>query len=163
MVLPLSAVGDSHPKGWANPINLRVSAALPAAGAWDAAPTESSSAGAHKLTVYFTYTEGGQDGGAFDWQLEVSGYSVVALAPAGANEWVTEAILAPSVVVAGADAQNTVQRDYQTYTVVTAGETEEFVFGPIELDGTVERIRIRARESGQVGTPGTLQITAVLQ
>ena len=39
---------------------------------------------------------------------------------------------------------------------------EDFVFGPIALDG-VERIRIRARESGVVGSPGTLQITGEVQ
>ena len=162
MVLPLSGAWDSYPKGWANPINLRASAALPAAGAWDAAPTESFSSGAHRLTLYFTY-EPGDQGSAFDWQLWVSAYSIAALAPAGAEEWVVEPIYAAGAVAAGAGTQSLVQTEYQTYTTENAGQTEEFVYGPIEFHGTVERIRVRARESGVVGTPGTLQITGVLQ
>ena len=165
MVLPLSAVYDSHPHGWANPVALRASAALPAAGAWDAAPTESFSSGAHRLTLYFTYTEGEEQGGdgAFDWQLWVSGVSVAALLPTGAEEWVVEPIYAAGAVAAGSTTQSNVQTEYQTYTTEVAGATEEFVYGPIEFHGTVERIRVRARESGNTGTPGTLQIMAVLQ
>ena len=162
MVLPLYGVYDSYPKGWANPIDLRPSAALPAAGAWDATPVESFSTGAHRLTLYFTYT-GGDDGAAFDWQLWVSAYSIAALAPAGAQEWVVEPIYGAGPVVAGAITQSNVQTEYQTYTIEQAGETEEFVYGPIEFHGTVERIRVRARESGVAGTPGTLQITGILQ
>ena len=164
MVLPLSGVWDSYPKGWANPINLRASAALAGAGAWDATPTVSFSSGAHKLTLYFTYTRGAA-GGAFDWQLEVSPYSVVALAPTGAAEWITaDAIYAAGTVVAGADSQSLVQREYQTYESQGAA-AEDFAIGPIEFHGTVERIRVRARESasGIVATPGTLQITGELQ
>ena len=162
MVLPLYGVYDSYPKGWANPINLRESAALPAAGAWDATPTESFSSGAHRLTLYFTYT-GGDEGSAFDWQLWVSPYSIVALAPTAAEEWLVESIYAAGAVAAGATAASNVQTEYQTYTTEVAGETEEFVYGPIEFHGTVERIRVRARESGVAGTPGTLQITGILQ
>ena len=165
MVLPLYGVHDTHPHGWANPINLRASAALPAAGVWDAAPTESFSAGSHNLTLYFTYTEGDAQGGggAFDWRLEVSAYSIAALAPTGAQEWVYESIYDAGVVVPGTATGSDVTTEYQTFTIETAGGTDEFVFGPIEFHGTVERIRVRARESGNVGTPGTLQITGILQ
>lgn len=153
MALPILA---AHPRGWQNPVNLRISAALAAAGAWDAAPTESFSSGAHNLTLSFTYTRGAA-GGAFDWQLEVSIYSVAALVPATASEWVTESLYAAGAVVAGADAQSRVQREYQTYQALLAA-AEDFVYGPIALNGTVERIRVRARESGSVGNPGDLQI-----
>ena len=159
MVLPLSGAWDSYPKGWANPVTLRASAALPAAGAWDATPTASFSSGAHNLTLYFTYTDAAQGAGAFDWQLEVSAYSAVALAPTGAAEWVTESVYASGGVVAGADTTSLVQRELQSYTSQGAA-AEDFVFGPIELNVTIERVRVRARESGVVGTPGTLQITA---
>ena len=157
MALPIL---DPHPRGWQNPVNLRVSAALPAAGAWDAAPVESFSSGAHNLTLSFTYTRGAA-GGAFDWQLEVSIYSVVGNVPAGASEWVTESVYAAGAVAAGADTQSRVQREYQTYQA-TGAALEDFVFGPIELNGTIERIRVGARESGNVGAPGTLQIAGEL-
>lgn len=154
MALPIL---DAHPRGWQNPVNLRASAALPAAGAWDAAPTESSASGAHNLTLSFTY-ERGAAGGAFDWQLEVSIYAVAANVPTNASEWVTESLYAAGAVAAGADSRSRVQREFQTYQATGAG-AEDFVYGPIALDGTVERIRVRAKECGVTGTAGTLQIT----
>jgi len=149
-----------HPTGWANPQIARVSAVLVAT--WDAAPLELVSAYARYLNLHFTYTRGAV-GGAFDWQLEVSPYSVAALVPAGASEWVTEAIYAGGAVALGADTQSRVQREYQTYGSQGAA-AEDFVYGPIELAGNVERYRVLARESadGDVQTPGTLQITGQL-
>ena len=73
----------------------------------------------------------------------------------------TEAIFAAGSVVAGADTQDNVQRDYQTYEA-TGAAAEDFVYD-IALDGNVERYRVRARESGVTGTPGTLQITGELR
>jgi len=153
----------SHPPGWHNPVVLRAYAALPAAGAWDATPTESFASGADHMTLSFTYAEGAQTGtGAFDWQLEISIYAVVGNVPTSAAEWVTESLYAAGAVVAGADTGSNVQREYQTYTITAAGATEDFVYGPIPLNGTIERVRVRARESGNAGTPGSLSIVAEL-
>ena len=149
---------DSYPRGYANPVNLRESAALPAAGAWDAAPTESSSANVENMSLTFTYERGGQ-GGAFDWQLWTSPYAVAANVPTGAEEWAAESLYSAGVLAAGSDVGSEVQREYQTYEATGAG-AESFTYGPIALEGTVERVRVRARESGAAGTPGTLQITA---
>jgi len=160
MVMPLDPAWDAYPKGWANPLNLRVSAALPAAGAWDATPVEQVLAGARQLTLAFSYTRGGA-AGAFDWQLEISHFSAAALVPAGGTEWsVADAIYAAGAVVAGADTQSTVQQEYQTYTA-TAAAKEAFSVGPIIFNGPVERVRINCRESGNVGAPGTLQVTGI--
>jgi len=139
----------------------RASAALPAAGAWDAVPdiVEMPCPYFDNVTLSFTYTRGGA-GGAFDFQIETSLYSVAANAPAGASEWVTEAIYATGGVAAGADTTSLVQRELQSYTSQGAA-AEDFSFGPVGLNGTVERIRVIARESGAVGTPGLLQIEAV--
>lgn len=152
-----------YPTGWANPQNVRANAALPAAGVWDATPTELGSAYARWLTLHFTYTRGAA-GGAFDWQLEVSPYSGVTTVPAGASEWITEAIYAGGAVALGADTQSRAQREYQTYGSQTAA-AEDFVYGPLDLGGNVERYRVRARESadGVPGTQGTLQITGELR
>jgi hypothetical protein len=158
MISPALGIFGGHPRGWYNPVNLRASAALPAAGAWDAAPTESFSSGANYLILSFTYTREAA-GGAFDWQLEVSIYSTVNNVPTGASEWVTESIYAAGAVAAGVDTGSMVQREFQTYQATGVG-AEDFVYGPIALNGTIERIRVRARESGVTGTPGTLQITA---
>lgn len=138
----------------------RVAAALPAAGAWTV-PTELVVAEADTLTIHFNYVRGAV-GGAFDWQLQVSAYSIAALVPAGAAEWTAQALYDSGAVAANTDTQSRVQREYITYGGVDANG-DGFVYGPIDLAARVERIRIRARESGVVGTPGTLQIEAVIQ
>ena len=42
----------------------------------------------------------------------------------------------------------------------TGAAVETFPYS-VALDGTVERLRVRARESGNVGAPGTMQAQAV--
>jgi len=151
---------DTHPRGYQNPVILRISAALPAAGAWDAAPIESFSSGARNLTLAFTYTRAAV-GGAVDFQLEISLYAVAANVPTNASEWVTESLYASGAVVPGADTGSTIQREFTTYQATGAG-AEDFGYGLLALQGTVERIRVRARESGSVANPGTLSIVAEL-
>ena len=158
---PIIPIGNPHPVGWANPVDMRASAALPAAGAWDATPTEQNVAGAGSIMLYFTYQEGDQAGtGAFDWQVQASAYSIAANAPTGALEWTDESLHASGGVAAGLDTQSRVQAEYQTFAPTSANQ-EGFVYGPIRFNHHVERVRIPARESGVVGTPGTLQITMV--
>jgi hypothetical protein len=137
----------------------RASNILPAVGTWDATPTEMICAYFEDMTLNFTYERGGA-GGAFDWQVEVSPYSVAANVPASASEWLTEAIYAAGGIAAGADTQSRVQREFQTYQATAAG-AEDFTYGPVGLDGTIERVRVRCRESGNVGAPGTLHVQAV--
>lgn len=153
-------ITDPYPRGYENPVNLRASAALEAVGAWDAAPVESPSTNAKHLMLTFTYTRGAA-GGAFDWQLWTSPYSVVALVPAAGQEWTAPAIYGSGGVAAGVDTQSRTQREYETYQA-TGAAVESFTYGPIPLEGVIERIRVRARESGIVVTPGALQITGEL-
>ena len=150
---------DPYPKAWTNPVDMRATAALGALGAWDAAPTEQNIFGAQGITLSFTYTRGALNG-AFDYQIELSPYSVAALAPAGANEWVTEMLYQAGAVVAGVDTQSLEQREYQTYTSTSAA-AEDYLLD-FDLQAPYERIRIRARESGVAATPGTLQLTMVV-
>ena len=105
----------------------------------------------------FAYTRGALNG-AFDFQLQLSLYSVAANAPAGAGEWMDESLYASGIVAAGADTTSLVQAEIQSFTSQGAAQ-EVFVYGPIALS-SIERLRIPARESGVVGTPGTLQVTA---
>lgn len=143
--------------------NARASAVLPAAGAWDAAPTEFFISGANWMAICLTYTAGEQAAGACDIQLELSQYSVAALVPAGANEWIEQTLYAPGAVASGADSQSLAQAEYITFMPVGAA-AESITFAPVSLRGTFERARVRARESadGIVGTPGTAQITVNL-
>lgn len=150
---------DTHPRGYQNPVNLRVSAVLLGANAWDVTPVESFATYANFLTLNFTYTP--EQGGAFDFQLWTSLYFVAARVPAGAQEWAAPPIYASGAVVAGVDTQSLLQEEYQTYTP-DAAAVHAFEIGPIPLRGTVARIRVRARESGNVGAPGVLQIAGVL-
>ena len=133
----------------------RASAALPAAGAWDATPTTIITAGADRLTLFLNYTRGAA-GGAVDIQILASPYSIAGLVPAGGAQWVTMTLYESGGVVAGADSQSLIQREYLTYTSQAAA-AEAFTYGPLDISG-IERIQVRARESGVVGTPGTLQI-----
>jgi len=152
-------VSFSYPPGWTNPVILRVSGALAAAGAWDATPLESSAMGAGGISFSFTYTRGAA-GGAFDWQIEVSLYGVAANVPAGSVEWIPESLYAAGVLAAGVDTQSRVQREYQTYQSQAAA-VESFVF-VLGLSTPIERIRVTCRESGVILTPGVVQVSAIL-
>ena len=133
---------------------------MPAQGAWDT-PTEQNIFGTQGLTLSFTYTRAAV-GGAFDYQIELSPYSIGTLAPAGAAEWVTEALYDAGAVALGADTQSREQREYQTYG--SQGAAAEDYQIDFELQAPYERIRISARESadGDQNNPGTLQITMVV-
>ena len=137
-----------------NRVTARVLAALPAAGAWDATPLELQCAPFQFVTLFMRYTEGEQAAdGAVDFMIEIS---PDAPGVAGAT-WYQLTEYAPAVLAAGVDSQSFIQQEFITYTAV--GATEElFVYGAIELRGTIQRIRIAARESGVAGTPGDFGI-----
>jgi hypothetical protein len=130
----------------------RVAAALAGAGAYDAAPLELYCNTFEKVTLFFTYTRGGA-AGAFAFRVDVSPDGV------GAT-WFRQTLYASVAVATGADSQSDVQREAVEYGA-TGANAEAFVFGPIELGGAVERIRIAAAETGNVAAPGNLAIRAV--
>jgi len=131
----------------------RAAAALPAAGAWDAAPTAIFVGGADRLTLNFQYTRGGA-AGAFDFEVLVSSLNPVV-------SWQQLTLYANGALAAGVDTQSRVQREYITYQATGAG-AEGFVYGSIDLGGSTEWIMVAARESGNVGAPGALQIDVSL-
>lgn len=127
----------------------RADAVLPAAGAWDAAPTELFIGGASKVTLTFFYTRGGA-AGAFDFELEVADTNAAA-------RWYNSALYEPGVLAAGVDTASGIQREYITYTATGAGD-ELFVYGPVSLGGAIEWLRVPCRESGNAGAPGDLRV-----
>ena len=139
----------AHPRGWANPVVMRADGIL--TNAWVVSGTTNVWT-ATGITFGFTY-ERGAIGGAVDWQIEVSLYSVAANVPAGFSEWITESVYSAGAVAAGADTQSHVQREYQTYKSTGAGD-EDWVY-TLELPTPIERIRILVRESAVDGVPGT--------
>jgi hypothetical protein len=129
----------------------RASAALPGAGAFDAAPIEMYCPGFDHVTLFVTYTRGAA-GGAVTLRPEFSPDSA-------GTAWFRMALYDPAIVAAGTDAASLVQRETVAYGA-TAGGAQTFVFGPIPLSGTIERLRVACAESGVVGTPGTCAILA---
>lgn len=130
----------------------RAAAALPGGGAYDATPLELDCPGFQKVTLFFLYTRGGA-GGAFAFRPELN--------PSGGTAAYYQATLyAPANVVAGVDSQSDVQREAVEYQATGAAQ-ESFVYGPLELGGACEHIRIPCAETGNVGAPGTLAINAV--
>ena len=148
---------NAHPRGWTNPVILRADGILTNAFV---ASGETNIWTATGATLAFTY-ERGAPGGAFDWYIELSLYSVAANVPAGSSEWVTESIYASGAVVAGFDTASLVQREFQRYTSIGAG-VEDFAYA-LELPTPIERIRIQVRESGVPGTPGNLNVVMIVR
>ena len=137
----------------------RAYAALPAAGAWST-PTELFCSESGFATLSFSYLRGAA-GGAFDFEVSISPYAVVANMPANMQEWTVMTLYESGALVAGTDIQSRTQQEYLTFQAPGAA-AEGFAFGPIQLNGTAERIRVRVRESGVVGTPGSLGVVLVL-
>lgn len=139
--------------GLRNPVVIRASAALPGAGAYDATPTETVVSGCGHFTLYFQYTRGAA-GGSFGFRIDTSPFPV----DQGVYQnWFRMALYSPGALAAGADVASNIQREAITYQA-TGAAIEMFVYGPVELRGTVERIRVACAEIGAVGTPGTLTI-----
>lgn len=135
---------------------VRAAAILPAAGAWDATPLELHCSKFDFVTFYITYTRGAV-GGAVDFALQVSPRTTDL---AGVEDWFQQAILAGGAVAANADTTSLTQREVISYGA-TAAAAESFVYGPVELRGTVERLRMPCCESGDTDNPGTAHIIAV--
>ena len=131
----------------------RGAAALPAAGAWDAAPLVIDTAGMDYATIHCAYTRGAA-GGAYEIAVWVSPASTGA-------DWARATIYDPGVVAVNNDTTSNLQAEGLEVGAVGAG-LEAIAYGPVHLAGAVERLMIPARETGVVGTPGTLSIYVFL-
>ena len=138
-------------------VTARAAAALPAAGAWDATPTEFHCIGLDYVTFYITYTRGAA-GGDMQFRVEYSPYSADSV---GVQSWFRGSIYAGGLVASGADTLSNVQREDVEYGS-TGAAAEPYIYGPIALHGTVARLRIPAAESGVVGNPGDCHIVALM-
>ncbi len=132
----------------------RVAAVLTAV--WDLTPLELPCPGFTHVTIDITYTRGGV-GGAVDTQVQTSPYSADR---AGVEDWFTEDIFSAGAVAAGNDVASRIQRNVLTYQATAAG-AENYVLDPIELGGTMERLRVLCLESGNVGALGDCHIVAI--
>ena len=141
-----------------NPVTIRASAALPAAGAYDATPLEVAVASIDWITFYIAYTRGGA-GGDMRFRIQWSPYAATV---AGVENWFTGGLFAAGAVASGADSVSNLQREAIEYGSTGAG-AETVIYGPLEIRGTIERLRVAYAESGAVGTPGTTHIVAVMR
>lgn len=130
----------------------RAAAALPGAGAYDATPNELRCPGFHHVTLFVEYTRGGA-AGAFAFRVQTSPVNT-------GDVWHQSVQYAGAILAAGTDSQSDIQREAFEYQA-TGAAIEKYVYGPIDLEASAERIRIPCAETGNVGAPGTVKITAV--
>lgn len=129
----------------------RVSAALPAAGAYDTAPIVMLGSSFEKVTFFLKYKQGAA-GGKVRMKIEVSPFS-------SGSVWYQLSAYSVGVITPGADLVSPLQAQLIEFDPV--GANDEFViFGPVSLESAVHRVRVAAAESGVVGTPGTCEILA---
>lgn len=132
----------------------RADAVLPTV-AYDAAPTELTCSGYDTAVFFITYTpDAGAATMAMRWIIEVSPYAV--------DQAVTEDWFLLSHEDAG-DHTGAGDHWYDVETnswVLTPADTNavSFMQGPIELNGAIERIRIRCIEEGDAANPGNAQV-----
>ena len=129
----------------------RAAAALAAAGAWDAAPTEMACPGFQFVTLYISYTRGAA-GGDMQFRIEAN-------PDAAAGTWYRGGLYDAGAVASGVESLSNLQRETIEYGSTGAG-AETFIYGPLEIRGGMERLRVPCAESGVVGTPGTVSIEA---
>jgi len=133
----------------------RASAALPAAGAYDASPLSLECAAFKSAVLYFSYTRGAV-GGSFTFKVEASPHFSDS---STYDNWFQLSLYDSDTIVAGSDAVSAIQREEILYT--SGGATEERIaYGTINLGGGIQRIRVLAKEVGVVDTPGTLEVLA---
>ena len=126
------------------------SAALPAAGAFTTTGVEIDCNGYQLANFFFTYTRGGAAGSvdyAFDFSVDGS-------------TWIQQVYKINSASFsAGTDYRANVQRYEALYTATSANAE----YWTDEVDGLhAVKIRIRAKEVGNTGAPGTLAVTCRL-
>lgn len=131
---------------------LRATAALPAAGAYDASPVPMPVAGWKRLTLFCSYTQGAAGG---------SVRMLMQFAIAGApTTWYRPTNYRAGGFVAGADVDSSLQCESLLYTATAAG-VERFIYD-MDLPSNVEYVRVACAEVGAQAKPGTMAITGVL-
>jgi hypothetical protein len=126
----------------------RASAALPAAGAYDAAPTEVPTGGRTHLRIWISYTRAAAGG-----SVVVRAENAVTVG--GADVWGRDNVINTGAFVAGADTVSQVQRESWEYGSTAAGA--EISILTFELNGA-DLVRLPCAELGAVANPGTVRI-----
>ena len=124
---------------------LRASGILPAAGAWDAAPTEINTASYKFLEVWINYLEGAATGKV----------SVMLEKQLPSGTWGRPVRIQPGRFIQGTDFMSKMQAEEWELDPIVVGS--QIVTMTFEINHPAQ-IRMAARESGVIGTPGTCEI-----
>lgn len=130
-------------------VQFRASAALPAAGAYDAAPTEIPTGGMTKLTIHLSYDEAAVGG-----KVRIILYG--AMLVGAADVWRPLVLGEQQAAVVGTGILTYIEPGIYEFDPLTTGL--EGVSIPLDIVGGWYKVRIAAAESGVIGTPGTCQI-----
>ena len=135
----------------------RAFAALPPAGAFDAAPITFSVPRSCRLTLFVEYTQGAA-GGSVDVDIQTTPHGADQTAPA--LTWFSLSILGANAVITGAETRGQLEPFYINFDPTT-GVREAI---PIDLSfpSFVERVRVRCREIGAPATPGSCRVWGLL-
>lgn len=164
--MPALSIFNPHPVAEQNPVEMRAFAALPAAGAWDAAPTVVQCAGFWWVRFFFAYQRGVQAAaGSLDYYWQVSPWSAEHPdADAATAEWFDGTVYMAGALTPCQDVHSGIQNEFITYCSQSAN-AETFIGPPIHLAGCVERIRVYCRESagggGDQANPGSAYVLGV--
>lgn len=153
----LGTLPDNPLPGAVTTQEFRAFDALPAAGAWDATPTEFRVPHSCRLTLFVEYTQGAA-GGSVDVDIQTTPHNIDQTAPA--LTWYSLSILGANAVIAGAATRGQLEPFYINFDPTT-GARETI---PIDLSfpAFVERVRVRCREIGVTATPGSCRVWGLL-
>lgn len=127
-------------------LTARASAALPAAGAYDSAPTSVPVQHADEVTLYLAYAQGGA-GGACALKIDVS--------PDQGTTWHALTVLDSTLTVS---TPNATMNAYAQVLQFPAGSGN---YCYTLATGGVPLLRVRAAETGNTAAPGTLSVKLV--
>jgi len=133
-------------------VTVRASAALPAAGAFDAAPTEIPTGGRRYLLLVHQYTRAAA-GGSFRHRVRT------ATTVGGTDYWAQAVLIQNGAFAAGADVNSLIQREDFEYQAT--GAAAELIYCIYDL-GRAHKVRVPSREVGAVANPGTLLSLGIL-
>ena len=151
-------VGGGAPGASPVHVVLHGSSILPPGGVFDT-PTEFPVSGNLYITLFFQYIESpAGSGGGFTFKIECSPFAADQTV---FEDWFQTAIYESGDVESGLDTTSRVQREEIEYTSVGA-TVETFTYGPINIGGNIERMRVSVCESGDVANPGNLGLIAML-
>lgn len=134
-----------------DPITVRATAALPAAGAYDSSPTVIDTGNYSTLELRVTYTRGGV-GGSCKFMVQIGSDSAQ-------GTFFTRTVDDGTINATGSKSFSNIYQSEKLYTPTGAG-AESYTY--IIDVSDVRYVKIPFAEAGAVGTPGTVTADCIL-